>query len=372
MTARKKRFGLSGSKFLAGIENQIDRADNAKRIEIQTIPISSVNFSPGNPRKLAITPEDITGNLPTLQLPPQAFTQTADNDWLESYETLVQETFGQGKEKDDFLSIALFAASIRSPERMLHPIVVWRDGGHFFKITGERRFLAHVLLGEPNIRASVWEEEPTKFERSVIQWDENNQRENFNLAEALDALEIIIDNWKEETGEKAISLAQFMNLASLKRTTAFRYLKIITNGTPKLRQTITEHRIDALTAAFEFASQDAERADESLAKFLSGAPQSAKDMRRERAKQGKRTRKSQSTRTPNIVNPLFVRKMRPKDAKVVGRMVSIMRSTFGKSPLDQELDGLSMENPKDVGVALQKVFEYVRSLADAAEEKKKG
>jgi len=95
-------------------------------------------------------------------------------------------------------------------------------------------------------------------------------------------------------------------------------------------------------------------------------------MRRERAKQGKRTRKSQSTRTPNIVNPLFVRKMRPKDAKVVGRMVSIMRSTFGKSPLDQELDGLSMENPKDVGVALQKVFEYVRSLADAAEEKKKG
>lgn len=365
---RKKAFGLAKNKFVEGINEQLDRAASTQRVEIRTIPVESVSFAPGNPRKLAISPEDIRKNLPDLKLPPAAFEDSTNNDWREGYETLVQSVFGAGKPKDDFMSIATFAASMRSSDRMLHPIVVWREETRFFKITGERRFLAHVLLDEPNIRATVWEERPNNFELSVIQWDENNQRENFVLSESLEALEHVIEGWKASSGEDKISLPQFMNIAGLSRSQANRYLKIITNGTPALRDAITERRVDSLSTAYELAAADPARADVHLDKLLSGSPMTHKEIQRERAKKGKRTRRRPSDRFPNVINPLFVRRMRDADAAAMGKMVSILQGAFKGSALDEQIKDLSMDRPKDVSLAFQKIYDHIKDLSSRAKE----
>ena len=367
MSKVKKAFGIGGNKFLEGIDEQLNRAESLQRLEIQTIPMSSVSFAPGNPREL-LDPDLIRKNLPALQLPPAAFEDSGDSDWEESYQAVVKEALGAGEEADQMMDIARFAASLKSPEGMIHPIMVWREEGTFFKITGERRYLAHVLLGAQTIRATVLEEKPQALEFRLLQHQENTQRVNFLLFEELSSLESVLEAWKEKTGERSITAVRFGKLIGKSRPVAQRFLKVITSGTPNLRKAIRDGRLNDIQKASEIATLSPEQADATLAKYIRGELTTRTDIRREKAKQGKRTRRtaSQGRSKTNIINPMFVRTMRPKDARAIGKMVSLLKSPLNSEELNAQLEKLSMENPKDVGLAFQKIFDHIRDLSDSA------
>ncbi len=105
------------------------------------------------------------------------------------------------------------------------PIEVYKHGD-LYKITyGERRYLAHKLLGWENIRAFVLERKPKNLRR--IQAAENLQREDVAAWERLINLKDIIAEHEAETGEIITQPEQLMPVINKGKTQCWKYLKLL-------------------------------------------------------------------------------------------------------------------------------------------------
>lgn len=351
-----------GQKWTEAIGDQLANADAIKSINVKTIPVDTVLFEPGNPRELRITPDEIRENYAMLMLPPKALQEHADDDWMEDYENSVAEVFPDDLKKNDFMSIALFAASLKSADRLLNPIVVWREDTLFYKITGERRYLAHVLLKEPNIAARIYEQKPSKFQISCIQWEENYQREDLCLHDALRNLRDMVEGWKLDTGNESITAAQFQNMSGMSRANGARYLRILTHASERLWDAMKVRKVDSLTTAYQLAAVDAETCDKELEKIFKGAPgTSAKEIARERAEKGERTRRRRPTkigRVPNFINPTFVRRARPRELATSRFLIMRLQESMNSQGLEEELEKFDLETPKGIGAALDTIYKF--------------
>ena len=342
-------------KWTDSIASQASSLNVVRAINTKTLPLEDILFD-GNSRELRITPDEIRNNLETLRLPPRAL----------EYEAVAASVFDDPMKLADFMSIAMFAASLKAADRLLNPIVVWREGVQFYKITGERRYLAHVLLGEPAIAARIYETRPSDFEIAVIRWEENYQRENLCLHDELKSLEELVSGWKIETNKNAITVTQFQNISGMSRAKGGRYLKVLTDATPKLWAAMRQRQVIALGTAYELAALGPEECDRKLIQLLKGGGETARDLQRQRAATGKRTRRTKPTkmgRVPNVLNPTFIRRARKQDVKAVKLIVYMLRDGLKSKDLTEELDKLDLDTAKGVGQAMEKIMASARHLA---------
>ena len=242
----------SGAEKWAGsVAAQVATAANVKGILTKTVPVAYVICDPENPRKLALTQEQITKIAATYPFDKNQLQVDDPSDWLEDYVTRVGESEQlTGKALGDLESLVGFAAALKTADRLLHPIVVWRDESTFHLIAGERRLLAHILLGESTIAARIVEQGYSRSEIDTLQWEENVHRVDMSLWERVDHIKKLLEAGE---GIKKTSVTKLSKIIGKSRAESQRYLAVLRYPTKALLNAVSTGKVSDLKAAAALA-----------------------------------------------------------------------------------------------------------------------
>ena len=221
-------------RWATSAATQMKAASGITALNVKRIPVTYIREDELNPRKLVLSSADVQTLGQRFPIDRERL-QRDDDAYLDEYlERVEMDAPLTGKAVADFQSIASFAFALKSADRLLHPVVVWQNDTQFHLIAGERRLLAHILLGEATIDARIRDAAPNAMEKYLLQWEENIHRDDLSLFEKIDNLRELIDAWKAGKGVHAISVNQFAALSGLPRSVAQRYLAVIRCPSPKL------------------------------------------------------------------------------------------------------------------------------------------
>lgn len=195
---KKRRFGVT-EDLSSKIGEMIKIGENQTRLfRDVVIPCSRIEPDPDNPRRLAISKEDLTRDRTTLL----------------------------ASQQDDLAKLEELSESIKI-SGLINPIVVVKNNEKYRIIAGERRFLASLIAGKQEIDARVFDTKPGSYELKLIQWFENTEREDLSIIDRIDNIKAIIAAYQIKTGEKKITAQKLGELIGLSRTVAFGYLSLI-------------------------------------------------------------------------------------------------------------------------------------------------
>lgn len=242
-------------RWATSAAGQMKAASEVVALNVKRIPVKYVREDAQNPRKLVLGTAEIGALAQQFPVDRERLSRSEDDAYLDEYLEHV-ESAGvlTGKAVGDFASIASFAFALKSADRLMHPIVVWQQETQFHLIAGERRLLAHLLLGEPSIDARIRDHAPSGLDKYLLQWEENIHRDDLTLFEKIDNLRQLIDAWKQDRGLQAISVNQFATLSGLPRSVAQRYLAVIRCPSPLLLQAIEAGRVTNIQQAARMAA----------------------------------------------------------------------------------------------------------------------
>jgi ParB-like chromosome segregation protein Spo0J len=249
-------------KWAGAIASQMLNKDKVKEVIVKTIPIDFIKADQDNPRKLAIDLALIKNIVE--KHPIQQFIRNEQcNDWIEEYVEKITKAYNlEGKQIGDFTSIVEFAAVLKSADRLLHPIVVWREESIFHLIAGERRVLAFAQLNESHISAKICDTKPDESEIDILQWEENVSREDMSLYERT----IRIQKFVKATTPKNISVRKLAKISGLSVAESHRYLSVIKYETDTLINAIKDGKVKSIKLAQEYSKLS----EEDLEIILSG------------------------------------------------------------------------------------------------------
>lgn len=327
----------SSHRWAASAAGQMKAAGGVVPLNVKRIPVNYVREDEDNPRKLALSVADmreIAGQYPT----DRERMAREDDIYLEEYLEQV-EASGRlhGKAVADFRSIAGFAFALKSADRLMHPIVVWQQDTQFHLIAGERRLLAHILLGEPTIDARIRDAAPVSLEKYLLQWEENIHRDDLSLFEKIENLRQLVEAWKAGKGVQAISVNQFAGLSGLARSVAQRYLAVIRCPSPALLAAIEAGQITNIKQAANIAALPVKEIEALL------GPQKAQKP----AGQGPSS---------------SVRVGRAQDYRAVSFLIKAAAEKLDDQTLTAQLDSLDLNRQKDLNRAFEILLDRLNEL----------
>lgn len=269
-TGKIEAEGSGVEKWAGSVAAQVATAANVKEILAKTIPVGYVICDPENPRKLALTQDQITRIAHNHPLNKQLLNIDDPSEWIEDYVNSVAEAEElKGKSLGDLESLVTFAAALKSADRMLHPIVVWRNESTFHLIAGERRLFAHILLGEPNIAARIVDQGYSRSHIDTLQWEENVHRVDMSLQERIDHIKKILEAGE---GIHDTSVTKLSKLLGRSRAECQRYLVVLRYPKNVLIDAIKAGKVSDLKVAAALAQLQPKE----LEARLKGTPKSEK------------------------------------------------------------------------------------------------
>ena len=220
---KRKRFGVSQA-LTRGLSETINVVENNAGVFRNVIlPLSRIELDPENPRKLAVTLEDIQNGIDK-------------NDPI--YDRKIEE-----REK-----LQEFALTIES-SGVINPVVVYKRGEVYRVVAGERRCLGSILAGKNEIEARVFNEKPKSFELKLIQWIENTAREDLTLDERIGNIREIINEYhNQHGGNSEITATLLKNITGLSLPQATYYLAVL-NEPSDVKKAIEEGQLRSLDKA---------------------------------------------------------------------------------------------------------------------------
>jgi ParB-like chromosome segregation protein Spo0J len=318
----------SSLRWATSAAGQMKAAGEVVALNVKRIPVKYIREDEFNPRKLALDTTQVAALAERFPIERERLSRD-DDAYLDEYLEQVEAGGGlSGKAVGDFQSIAAFAFALKSAERLLHPIVVWQNDTQFHLIAGERRLLAHLLLGEATIDARIRDAAPSTVEKYLLQWEENIHRDDLTLFEKIDNLRQLMDAWKAGKGVQAISVNQFATLSGMARSVAQRYLAVIRCPSPLLLTAIEAGQITNIKQAARIAALPV--AD---IKALLSPKKAAKP-----AGQGA---------------PSSIRVSRAQDYRAVSFLIKAAAEKLDDETLTAALDGLDLSRQKDLNQAFE-------------------
>jgi len=240
--SKTRRFGVRTS----ALDNASKIIDPSREMgtPTQLIDVSKIDMEEGNLRKILIdieNPHDIDDSN------PRAAEMRAQ---LEEIEGL--------------------AATIKS-SGLMNPIEVYRMGDRFEIATGQRRYLAHRMLGLPMIRASVLLKKPDALRTQ--QWVENEQRSNMSLPERVFGLREVFAEAGLIDASRAERAKYMIEAMGMKQSSAYRYLAIY-DAPPEIHDAIRDGHLTSVTTAYQICSRPDDEVLGALQAYLDGTPPS--------------------------------------------------------------------------------------------------
>ena len=313
-------------KWAGAIASQMLNKDKVKDVIVKTIPIDFIKADQDNPRKLAI---DLTLIKTIVEKHPiQQFIKNEQcNDWIEEYVEKITKAYKlEGKQIGDFTSIVEFAAVLKSADRLLHPIVVWREESIFHLIAGERRVLAFAQLNETHISAKICVTKPDENEIDILQWEENVSREDMSLYERT----IRIQKFVKATNTKNMSVRKLAKISGLSVAESHRYLAVIKYETNTLINAIKEGKIKSIKLAQEYSKLS----EEELQIKLSG----------------------EKNKNDNTVSKPSIKISKDVDVEVIKKIIQTITKEY---KADEVLKDLNLNKSKDINLAFNLLVNYL-------------
>lgn len=258
----RKRLGVSDKdKGMAASVSQAAAPDeHAGAGRFAEIGVADIRRNDRNPRYRAVTPEQVA------ELRDSARTRAGDPEtgdtaaFFEAVSTLIDEMelddseqLSAEESRARLHGVAGLARSIVKVN-LIQPITVYPIDDGYEVLAGQRRYLAHVLLGRREIRAIVREPSGDALDDRVAAVIENLAREDLTLRERVEAIEEIV-HLHEARGETATGSTLQQYLGESVRTCQ-RYLRILRE--PAVREGIRSGDVTSLRQAAQLV--DPERA----------------------------------------------------------------------------------------------------------------
>jgi len=224
---KKKRFGVSEA-LSRGLSDTINVVENNSGVFRNAIlPLSRIELDPDNPRKLAISLEDVRQGL--------------------------QKTDPLFERKSNELEKLRELAFTIANNGVINPVVVYKRGELYRIVAGERRCLASILAGKAEIEARVFNEKPKGYELKLIQWVENTAREDLTLNERIGNIRDIFTAYQSQHGVSALTATLLKNMTGLSLPQASYYLSVI-NAPEDVQTSIEKNELRSLDKAAILAS----------------------------------------------------------------------------------------------------------------------
>ncbi len=259
MSTRKKYSLPQG--ISSEITSTVDLVNqNLGTLNYKIVPLSAIEFDPGNPRDLAITREDL----------PQG--PYADDPLY-------------GKKLREFESLKRVAETIRK-YGVRNAVEIYKFGSTYRLIHGERRCLSSILAGKKDIPAKILDEKPNDFDIRLLQLIENAQREDLSLHETLANISQIVDEYKKHVDANVtVDSAFFERVINRSKTHCLNFLAVL-NGSKELLTAIAQGKINSLEKAAIIAkARSGQQKSLLMQSCLDGA--SLKQLKQESAQQKK-------------------------------------------------------------------------------------
>lgn len=219
---KKKRFGISDA-LTRGLSETINVVENNMGIYRNVIlPLTRIELDPNNPRKLAIDLSDV-------------------REGIRPEDPLFQ------RKQAELESLKELAHTIKS-SGIINPIVVYKLGETYRVVAGERRCLASILAGKPDIEARTFNEKPKAYELKLIQWVENTAREDLTLDERLDNVKEIMHEYQKRHPSAEINASLLRDITGLSLSQMTYYLAAI-NAPADVKTSIQNGQIRNLDKA---------------------------------------------------------------------------------------------------------------------------
>jgi ParB family chromosome partitioning protein len=245
--AKKKVFAISHA-LSDGLEETIQAAhEYSGELRIEVIPLKRIEVDPDNPRDLALTYEDAYQGI--AQSDPQWARKTAEVEALQGLANSIRE---QG---------------------IINPVVVYKFGEKYRLVAGERRTLASILAGKPDIQAKILDSKPTALKISLLQWIENVERSDLSLWERLKNLEKIVTAYaaKNNVSGATLSVTELSQLIGCTKPHAANY-KAVLDADAELKQLILTNQVRNLEKAALIAGiSSADIKKQALTECVAGA-----------------------------------------------------------------------------------------------------
>lgn len=232
----KKWAGRAGTSLIGEIASQMEQGQHVGEGQLQWIPLAEIVPDLDQPRSdlqaAGITRESVTAHV-------QGQTNLADPsrpDRAELFERLVA-----------------LAATIKE-HSLIQPISLNRDpsGSGYVIEAGERRYLAHILIGANKIRAIVRApiERDVKTRRQLV---ENLAREDLTLKDTIEGI-LAINAYNVEHSGGPLTAAALGRLIGVTERHARRMLAVAF-GPDDLREAITSGQLKSIKVAARAASE---------------------------------------------------------------------------------------------------------------------
>lgn len=243
LTMARKQFGAPLKTLDAMGETLVAGESYAGKNHHEVIAIEKIELDIENPRQLCIVPDDIRGGVS-------------------------EEDFDFERKTKEIESIRSLSESIKS-EGVLNPVIVYKEGGIYKLVAGERRVLASTLAEIPTVPVKILPEKPDPARLAVIQWVENMEREGLSLWEKIRNIEKILVAMGSEYPYQEISPTSLGKALGYSKQRASIYLNIA-RGSELLKHSIQEGTLSNIKTAALIATAPENMHSELLAMAFNG------------------------------------------------------------------------------------------------------
>ena len=257
----------NAQKWTVAIGEQIQK--KSVHENVQYIPLSSVILDPMNTRSFVLDRDEI-------QKAPKPIRQNSLCIYDDSFESMVQQYF-IGREDagdciDEYLSLSKLACSINSAKTLINPIAVIQEDMNFKVIAGHRRVLAHEILDEELILARIMPSAMSSLDKLLLQWRENEDREDLRLFDMLEAVSRICEVLDLEA-ESPLSIRDFAKVLGMSKSKLGRYLKIIRlyKRNDLLRQAIDDNKFKTVNDIYSLVQIPSEHEQKKILNSMTDA-----------------------------------------------------------------------------------------------------
>lgn len=232
---------LSDTTLKEGIRDQIDIQEHAGEGELKIVKLERVQLNPHNPRKTHITKEYLYELLTKTQQSSEGKfgDDTYNQALLKIIADLKDPVMVERLEKLYYL-----AESIQN-KGLIQPIsIMVQTDGAYQIVAGERRFLAHLLMGRETIRAIVREQSSDELSNRILSLLENINREDLSTGEKIDYIEQLVQLHEQNTGKK-INAANLSLMIHESQRSCRRYLRYLA-ASEAIREQIRQGQLSSI------------------------------------------------------------------------------------------------------------------------------
>lgn len=173
------------------------------------------------------------------------------------------------EEKRDFLEKLHGLAKTIKSAGLINPCVVYRRGEFYHLSSGQRRFLAHRLLGETQVYCVIDRDPRVRLQ----QWVENQQRDDPTLADKLQGVIDMLDESGIEIHVRDAVLDFLQEHAGMGRSQRYLWASVLA-GPQEVRMAIMNGTIVSLRDAARIAGYEGEALTSALADLAAFADNS--------------------------------------------------------------------------------------------------